>query len=466
MDIEELDLLVVGGGKAGKSLAMDVARAGGRVAMVERGMIGGTCINVACIPTKTIINSGRILQDARRAAEFGITGVENPGMDIDLLRHRKEEVVGTMVNGQLASFTGSGMDFILGEAKFVGPRTVEIALNDGGIRTLRGADVVVNLGTEPLLPDIEGLAESAVQTSNTLLELEALPESMIVLGGGYVGCEFADFLNTIGVQVTVIQRGDQLLAREDADVAAAIEQGFTEAGLTVRLGESAESISRAADGTVTVTLSSGDAVAAADILVAVGRAPMTTGANLEVAGIRLTDRGFIGVDEHLRTSAEHVWAAGDAAGTPQFTHASYDDYRILKANLAAQNGQGDPRSTAGRLIPYCVFTTPELGRVGLTEAQARAAGHDVRVARMPVTAIPRARTVGHLEGMWKAVVDRNTNRILGAALLGTEASEAIAVVQMAMLSGMEYTAVRDAIITHPTIAEGLNLLFTPAYLEA
>lgn len=465
MDIEDVDLLVVGGGKAGKSLAMDAARAGQRVAMVERAMIGGTCINVACIPTKTIINSGRMLKDARRAAEFGITGVENPRMDIALLRHRKEEVVDTMVSGQLASFTGSGMDFILGEAKFVAPRTVEIALEDGDTRVLRGSDVVVNLGTEPLLPDIEGLAESNVQTSNTLLKLEALPESIIVLGGGYIGCEFADLLNTIGVKVTVIHRGEHLLAREDADVATAIEQAFTEAEITLRLGESARKISRAADGTVSVTLSSGDTVTAADILVAVGRTPVTTGANLGAAGVDLDERGFIAVDDHLRTSAEHVWAAGDAAGTPQFTHASYDDYRVLKANLAAQNGQGEQRSTTGRLIPYCVFTTPELGRVGLTETQARDAGHRVRVAKMPVAAIPRARTVGHLEGMWKAVVDRDTNKILGAALLGTEASEAIAVVQMAMLAGMEYTAVRDAIIAHPTIAEGLNLLFTPAYLE-
>jgi pyruvate/2-oxoglutarate dehydrogenase complex dihydrolipoamide dehydrogenase (E3) component len=465
MDVEEVDLLVVGGGKAGKSLAMDAARAGQKVAMVERGMIGGTCINVACIPTKTIINSGRVLKDARRAAEFGIRGVEHPTMDIDLLRHRKEEVVGTMVKGQLASFTGSGMDFILGEATFTGPRTVEVTLNSGGSRTLRGSDVVVNLGTEPLLPDIDGLADSKVQTSNSLLKLQALPESIIVLGGGYVGCEFADFLSTVGVRVTVIQRGDQLLPREDGDVTAMIEQALVEAGTTLRLGVSAESISRASDGTVSVELSSGESVTAEDILVAVGRAPVTAGVGLTEAGIALTDRGFIEVDDYLRTSAEHVWAAGDAAGTPQFTHASYDDYRVLKANLAAQDGQGELRSTRGRLIPYCVFTTPELGRVGLSEAEAREAGHRVRVARMPVAAIPRARTVGHLDGMWKAVVDRDTNRILGAALLGTEASEAIAVLQMAMLTGMEYTAVRDAIITHPTIAEGLNLLFTPAYLE-
>lgn len=465
MEIEDVDLLVIGGGKAGKTLAMDLARSGRKVAMVERSMIGGTCINVACIPTKTLINSGRVLNAVRRAAEFGISGAKDPRMDLKLLRHRKEDVVETMVKGQFAAFTGSGMDFILGEAKFTGPRTVEVTLNDGGLRALRGTDVVLNLGTEPLLPPLKGLAASGVQTSNTLLELESLPESIIILGGGYVGCEFADLLNTIGVKVTIVQSGAQLLAREDADIAAAIEQNFTRAGITVRLGDRAQAVTRATDGTVMLTLSSGETVYADDILVAVGRRPMTDGLNLEAAGVELDDRGFIKVDDSLRTTAGSVWAAGDAAGSPQFTHASYDDYRVLQTNLEAHRGVGQLRSTAGRLIPYCVFTTPELGRVGLSERQARDAGYSVRLAKMPVTAIPRARTVGHLDGIWKAVIDKDTNRILGAALLGTEASETIAVIQMAMLAGAEYTAVRDAIITHPTMAEGLTLLFTPAYLE-
>lgn len=465
MDVEEVDLLVFGGGKAGKTLAMEAAREGRKVAMVERSMIGGTCINVACIPTKTIINSGRVLGTIRRAAEFGIAGAADPRMDLELLRRRKEDVVGTMVKGQLSSFTGSGMEFILGEAKFVGPRTVEVALNDGGRRSLRGADVVLNLGTEPALPPLEGLPESTVQTSNTLLELQSLPASIIILGGGYVGCEFADLLNTIGVKVTVVQSGGQLLAREDPEVAAAVQKNFTDVGITLRLQSRARKVHRAPDGTVTLTLDSGDTVSAEDILVATGRRPMTDGINLEGAGVELTDRGFIRVDEYLHTTAERVWAAGDAASSPQFTHASYDDYRVLKTNLAAREGRGDPRSTAGRLVPYAVFTSPELGRVGLTEQQARDAGFNVRIARMPVSAIPRARTVGQLDGMWKAVVDRDTNLILGAALLGTEASETIAVLQMAMLAGTEYTAVRDAIITHPTMAEGLTLLFTPAFLE-
>ena len=466
MTIEDVDLLIVGGGKAGKTLAMERARAGQSVAMVERGMIGGTCINVACIPTKTVINSGRILQDVRRAGEFGIAGVGEPRIDIELLRRRKESVVDAMVQGQFAAFTESGMDLILGEAKFVAPRTVQVALNDGGVRTLRGADVVLNLGMSPYLPDIEGLGSAGAHTSETLLRLDSLPESIIVLGGGYIGCEFADVLNTLGVEVTVVQRGPLLLAREDNETSEGIAQAFLAAGITLRLGETARRVSRADDGTVSLALDSGAILTASELLVAVGRTPETSEIGLEQAGVRLTDRGFIAVDEYLRTSAERVWAAGDAAGTPQFTHASYDDYRVLATNLAAQAGQGELRSTQGRLIPYCVFTTPELARVGLTEAEARAAGYDVRIARMPVAAIPRARTIGHLEGTWTAVIDRDSRQILGAALRGPEASEAIAVVQMAMLAGLEYTRVRDAIIAHPTIAEGLNLLFTPAFLEA
>jgi probable pyridine nucleotide-disulfide oxidoreductase len=266
--------------------------------------------------------------------------------------------------------------------------------------------------------------------------------------------------------VTIVQGGNQLLSREDPDIAATIKKMFSDRGITVYLSARAEKIGRNTDGTVTVSLSTGNSVTADDILVAVGRKPVTDGINLEGVGVKLTGRGFVRVDEYLRTTAHGVWAAGDVAGTPQFTHASYDDYRVLKTNLAAERGKGQLRSTAGRLIPYCVFITPELGRVGLTEQQARDAGYNIRIARMPVTAIPRARTVGHLEGLWKAVVDRDTNKILGAALMSTEASEAIAVVQMVMLAGLEYTELRDAIFTHPTMAEGFTLLFTPAFFEA
>lgn len=417
MQSHNVDLLVIGGGKAGKSLAMDLAAAGQSVAMVERGMIGGTCINVACIPTKTLVNSARLLKTMRRAAEFGITGAGSPAVDVDLLRHRKEDVVGTMVAGQRKSFLASGMDLVIGEAKFIADRTVEVALDDGGTRTITGTNVVINTGMVPYLPPIDGLAGANVQTSESILQLQELPASMVVLGGGYIGAEYASMLNIMGVRVTVVQRGKHLLGREDPDVAAAVAEAFTRDGIEVRLGVEATGVIRAADGTVTVELSDGGTVSAEDILVALGREPVTAGLGLEKTGVELSARGFVAVDEHLRTTADGVWAAGDVAGSPQFTHASWNDYRILKANLA-----GGALSTKDRLVPYCVFITPELGRVGLTEAEARAAGQNIRVARMPVSAIPRARTIGELDGVWTAVVDRDTDLILGAALFSAEAS--------------------------------------------
>jgi pyruvate/2-oxoglutarate dehydrogenase complex dihydrolipoamide dehydrogenase (E3) component len=321
--------------------------------------------------------------------------------------------------------------------------------------------VVINTGMVPFLPPIQGLAESEVLTSTSILHLERLPESIIILGGGYVGAEFASMLSIMGVRVTLVQRAGRLLVREDADVAAAVAEAFRRDGVDVRLGVEATRISRADDGEVTVTLSDGTEARAQDILVAVGRQPVTAGLGLEKTGVELTDRGIVRVDDQLRTAAEGVWAAGDVAGGPQFTHASWNDYRILKANLA-----GGALSTRNRLVPYCVFVTPELGRVGLSEAQARAAGHNVRIAKMPVSAIPRARTLGELDGNWKAVVDRDSDRILGAALISAAASEVIAVVQIAMLGGLTYQQVRDAVITHPTMAEGLQLLFSDAFLEA
>ncbi|MCQ9164947.1 NAD(P)/FAD-dependent oxidoreductase [Arthrobacter sp. STN4] len=459
MAVEEFDLLVVGGGKAGKSLAMDLAAAGQRVAMVERGMIGGTCINVACIPTKTLVNSARLLSVTRRAAEFGIAGAGSPAVDINLLRARKEDVVDTMVAGQRKSFLGSGMDLVIGQARFICERTVEVTDDTGARRTLSGTNVVVNTGMVPFVPDIPGLRAAKPRTSTTILALETLPASIVILGGGYVGCEFASMMAIMGVAVTVVQRGPVILPREDADVSAAVLKSMAADGVDVRLGVQAASVARES-GTVTVELSDGTSVSAGEILVAVGREPVTAGLGLDAAGIELTSRGTVVVDEFLRTTADNVWAAGDVAGSPQFTHASWNDYRILKANLA-----GGSRSTKDRLVPYCVFTTPELGRVGLSETQARAAGHDVRIATMPVSAIPRARTVGHLEGSWKAVVERSTDRILGVALHGHESSEVIAVVQMAVLGDVTYQQLRDAVIAHPTMAEGLQLLFSDAYLE-
>ncbi|SDT07800.1 Pyruvate/2-oxoglutarate dehydrogenase complex, dihydrolipoamide dehydrogenase (E3) component [Microlunatus soli] len=454
-DPDEVDLLVVGGGKAGKSLAMDRAAAGWSVAMVERDKIGGTCINVACIPTKSLVGSARTLTDARHADLMGIELGGEPRVVLAALRRHKESVVGGMVQAHRQLFADSGMDFILGTARFVGPRTVEVAAEDGSTRRIRGRDVVINTGTTPALPPLPGIEDTEIWTSESILRLERLPERLLILGGGYIGCEFASMFALFGSRVTLVQGPDQLLPQEDPDIAAEITEILTRQGVEVRTAARATSVRRESDhGSVLLTLVDGSVLDGDELLVATGRVPVTTELELDATGVTVTDRGFVSVDDHLRTTAEHVWAAGDVAGGPQFTHASWNDFRILRANLTGQDV-----STEGRLIPYTVFITPELARVGLTETQARAAGRNFRVAKIGVAAIPRAKTLHDKTGTWKAVVDADTDEILGASLLGHDAGEVIGTVQLAMIGRLPYQTIRDAALSHPTMSEGLNLLF-------
>ncbi|MET9126178.1 FAD-dependent oxidoreductase [Streptomyces sp. NPDC004528] len=451
--VEDVDLLVVGGGKGGKTLAMDLARAGRDVAMVERGMIGGTCINVACIPTKSLVTSARLLDRLARAEELGVAGVKGR-VDLDLLRAHKSGVVEGMVELNYRQFIDSGMDFVLGTARFVAERTVVVELADGGRRVLRGADVVIDTGTVPQIPPVPGLAAVDPLTSESILRLPRIPERLVVLGGGYVGLEFAQMFTSFGSEVTVVDRAPGLLPGEDPDIAEALVEILREDGVALRTGAVVESAGRRGQDVV-VRLEGGEEVSGSDVLLAVGREPVTAGLDLDRAGVAVDARGFVDVDDRLATTAPHTWALGDVAGSPQFTHASLDDYRVVKENLA-----GGDRRTTGRLVPWTLFTDPELARVGLTERQAREAGHDIRVARMPVVAVPRARTLRETRGVWKAVVERGSGHILGAALLGPESSEVVATVQTAMLAGLPHQALRDMILTHPTMAEGLNLLFT------
>ncbi|PNV31891.1 mercuric reductase [Streptomyces sp. DH-12] len=451
--VEDVDLLVVGGGKAGKTLAMDTARAGRKVVMVERGMIGGTCINVACIPTKALVTSARL---ARRAATAESLGLNLGKLEVDLrlLRSHKEGVVSEMVDLNHRQFLDSGMDLVLGEARFVAERTVEVRLNDGGRRFVRGADVVINTGTVPHLPPVPGLAEAGALNSETIQQLDRIPERLVVIGGGYVGLEFAQMFAAFGSQVTVLDRNLTLLPQEDPDITEVLAEYLREDGVEMVRGVTVKDVVREEDG-LRLLLDDGRSLVADDILAATGRDPVTAGLGLDAAGVRTDARGFIRVDDRLATDAPHTWAVGDVAGSPQFTHVSLDDYRVVKENIA-----GGTRSTSRRLIPWNLFTDPELARVGLTEAQARATGRNVRVAKLPVKAIPRSRTLRDTRGLWKAVVDRDTEEILGVALLGPESSEVLTVVQTAMWAGLPYTALRDGLIAHPTMAEGLNALFT------
>jgi pyruvate/2-oxoglutarate dehydrogenase complex dihydrolipoamide dehydrogenase (E3) component len=454
---ERYQLLVVAGGKGGKTLAMEMARAGWRVAMVERvpEMIGGTCINLACIPTKTLIRSAELAELGRDAPDLGVAETVGP-LAASALRERKSAVVHGMRAMNLEQFRASGMELVIGSARFVGPRRVEVATEDG-TRQLEGEHAVINLGTRPAIPPIPGLAEANPLTSETLLELDRIPARLLVLGGSYVGLELAQAMHRFGSRVTVIERSSQLVAREDEDVAAAVAEILRDDGLDVVLGARIRSVHRSADGEVRVeaeTEHDTRQFAGDDVLAALGRVPATDDMGLDAAGVELDDRGFVRVDDHLLTTAPNTFAVGDVTGGPQFTHVSLDDYRVVRSNL-----DGSGRSTAGRLIPYSMFLDPELGRVGLTEREARAQGHDVRVAKIPASAVPRAKTLGATRGLYKAVTERGSDRILGAAILAAHGGEVIAVIQMAMLAGLPAPALRDAVLAHPTMAEGLNTLF-------
>ena len=452
-EVEHYELLVVAGGKGGKTLAMDMARTGRRVAMVEQvpEMVGGTCINRACIPTKTLIRSAEIADLVRRAPEFGVDasiGTLQAGM----LRERKDAVVHAMRDMNLGQFRDSGMELVFGAARFVGPRRVLVE-DDRGERLLEGAQMVINLACRPAIPAIPGLADARPLTSETLLQLERIPPRLLVLGGGYVALELAQAMQRCGSSVTVIERGPQLLQREDEDVAAEVVEILRADGVDVRLGVEAQSVERLGDGSVRID-AGGEEIVGDELLAALGRVPRTDGVGLDTAGVELDQRGFVRVDDRLRTTAANTFAVGDVTGGPQFTHVSLDDYRILRANL-----DGGERSTADRLVPYTVFLDPELGRVGLTEREARRRGHDIRVAKLPAMTVPRARTLGATRGLLKAVVERDSERILGAAILAANGGEVIAVVQAAMMGGVGAAGLRDAVLAHPTMAEGLNTLF-------
>lgn len=452
---EKYDLVVVGGGKAGKSLAMLRAKKGDKVFMVERDKIGGTCINVACIPTKTLVSSARRLAEVRTAAAYGVdlpgADLASAGVDLEALRARKESVVGGMVEAHKKMFAAPGLDFVLGTAKFVGPKTVEATLADGSVRVVEGEKVLINTGTTPAIPPIEGLSDVDYWTSEDALRLTEIPDRLVILGGGVIGVEMASMMAAFGADVTLIEGGEHILAREDADVAEEMAANLAAQGVTVRTGERAVRVSSGDEG-VLVHTTAGE-VAGTRLLVALGRTPATKGLGLEAAGVELTERGFVKVDSRLETTAPGVYAAGDVAGTPQFTHASWNDFRVLRDLFA-----GKDASTEGRLIPWAVFATPELGRVGMSESEARASGRDIRVAKVAAAAVPRAKTHGHVEGFYKVVVDAETEEILGAAIVAESASEVIAAVQTAMLGGLPWPKLRDAVIAHPTMAEGLNIV--------
>jgi pyruvate/2-oxoglutarate dehydrogenase complex dihydrolipoamide dehydrogenase (E3) component len=455
-DIARYDILILGSGEAGKYLAWTFAKAGRRVSLVERRLIGGSCPNIACLPSKNVIHSAQIASLVRRGREFGIR-VDDPVVDMKQVRQRKRTMVEGLVAIHRERFRASGTDLIMGEGRFVAPRTVEVKSSDGSLRLVEGARVVIDVGTHAAVPGTPGLAESGFLTHIEALELDHIPDHLLVLGGGYVGLEFAQAMRRFGSRVTLLEQGTQFMAREDQDVSEAMRDLFQAEGIEVILGARVSLVEGRSGAGVRVKLAdaSGERnIEASDILVAVGRQPNTEGIGLDLARVELDSHGFIRVNERLETTAQGVWAVGDCAGSPQFTHVGFDDFRIVR-----DNWNGGNRTTRDRLIPYCVFTDPELARVGLDETQARRAGIPYRIAKMPMAGVLRARTLSETRGFLKALIDTRSDRILGFTAFGAQAGELIAVVQTAMLTGAPYTVLRDAITAHPTIAEGLTALF-------
>jgi pyruvate/2-oxoglutarate dehydrogenase complex dihydrolipoamide dehydrogenase (E3) component len=453
--LEHLDILILGSGQGGKLLAWHLARSGQRVAVVERRWVGGSCPAVACLPSKNELWSARVAHTARHAAEFGtLTGPVSTNMA--KVRERKQAMIDGDIAFHLNAYKTSGAELIMGSGRFVAPRTIEVQLNDGGTRLLTGTQVVVNVGTHAAIPGIPGLEAARALTHIEALELDYLPSHLIVLGGGYVGIEMAQAYRRFGSRATIIEPGAQLMSREDADVAQEMRRVLTGEGIEVLCGAAPVQVSGLSGDEVTVTVRNADGerkIEGSDLLVAVGRVPNTAGIGLDLAGIELDGRGYIRVNERLETTAAGVWGIGEGAGSPQFTHVSVDDFRIVRDNMAGGN-----RRTDERLVPYVMFTDPPLARVGLSEGEARRQGTAVRVATLPMSHVLRTEATGETQGFMKVLVSAEDDRILGFTMIGSEAGEVAAAVQTAMLGELPYPKLRDAVIVHLTIAEGLGPL--------
>ncbi len=455
---ERYDAIVIGSGQGGGPLSSALARAGRHTALIEREHVGGTCINEGCTPTKTMVASARVAYLARRAADYGVsTGPVS--VDMSVVRKRKRDIVESFRGGSEHRIQATqGLDLLMGEARFTGPKSLDVRLRDGGSRALTADLIVVNTGDRPSVPPIPGLDRVPFLNSTTIMELDTVPGHLIVLGGGYVGLEFGQMFRRFGSEVTIVQRGGHLLSHEDDDVADAVADILRQDGIEVLLHAEALRVEPGASGGVRVTVRTPDGERALDgshLLVAAGRAPNTDRLDPAAAGIRTDARGYIVVNDRLETSVPGIYAIGDVKGGPAFTHISYDDFRILRANLL----RGGHETTSGRLVPYTVFIDPQLGRVGMTEREAREHGRDVRVATLPMSSVARALEVDEPRGFMKAVVDAETGQILGCAVLGLEGGELMALFEVAMLGHLPYMVLKDAIFAHPTLAESLNNLF-------
>lgn len=454
---KKYDIIVLGSGEGGKFIAWNLAKQGLQVAVIERKYIGGSCPNIACLPSKNIIQSAKVASYFWRSGEFGITK-DNCKINMAVVRDRKRKMVDELVEMHLNFFKTSGAELIMGSGRFIGPKTIEVALSDGGTQVLSGDKVIISTGSRATIEHIPGLTEANPLTHINALDLDYIPEHLLILGGGYVGLELAQAMRRFGSRVTIIERNSRLAHREDQDVSEGLQELCQEEGIEVLTnvcidrveGQSGQSVKLhgVQDG-AQMTLEG------TDLLVAIGRTPNTQNIGLELTGVETTSHGYVKVNERLETTTPGIWAVGDCAGSPKFTHIAYDDFRIVRDNM----NEGH-RVTTGRLVPFCMFTDPELARVGFSESEAKAQGIPYRLAKIPMKAVLRTRTLSETRGFMKALVDVKSDRILGFTVFGVGAGEIMASVQVAMMAGLSYTALRDGIFTHPTLIEGLVLLFS------
>jgi len=454
---EEFDLVILGGGTGSTIAAWTFAGEGKRVVVVDHKYIGGSCPNIACLPSKNIIHSAKVVDYFRRSKEFGI---HHNGFTTEMsgVRDRKRKMVVGLNEMYMENYRKTGAEFILGTGRFIAPRTVEAALPDGSTRQLRGTNVIVSTGTRATLEAIPGLPEAQPLTHIEALELDQVPEHLVVIGGGYVGVELSQAMRRFGSRVSVIDRNERLMSKEDEDVCEALRRLLVDEDIGVHLDARVKRVSGKSGDSVTIVFEQNGTekmLTGSHLLVATGRTPNTEGLGLEFAGVELTGRGYVKVNERLQTTAPGVWAIGEVAGSPQFTHISVDDFRIVHANLTGGN-----RVTTGRQVPYCLFTDPELARIGLSETEARAQGIQYRLFKVSMENNLRARTLTETRGFLKALVQANGDRIVGFTALGVGAGEILGAVQFAMIAGLPYTALRDAVLTHPTLVEGLIPLFS------
>jgi pyruvate/2-oxoglutarate dehydrogenase complex dihydrolipoamide dehydrogenase (E3) component len=463
-DVEEYDAIVLGTGEAGKYLGWHLAGQGKRTAAIEKKDVGGSCPYVACLPSKNVIHSAKVATYFRRSEEFGIVD-GSWRIDMRGVRERKRRMVEGLRKMHLDKFARSGVEVILGSGRFLGERTLEVALRGGGVRVLRAKQVFLDTGTRATIDPTPGLIDVGPLTHVEALELDSVPEHLVILGGGYVGLEFAQAMRRLGSRVTVLERESRLISREDPDVSEALRQAFADEGIDVLVGSSVVRVEGRSGELVRVHLVNAGyetVVEGSHLLVATGRTPNTESIGLDVAGIATTDRGYIRVNDRLETTAPDVWAMGECAGSPQFTHIAFDDFRIVAGNLA-----GGHRTTTGRQVPFCLFTDPEVARVGLNESEAKRSGIQYRVAKIPIENVLRTRTLAETRGFLKALVGAGDDQILGFVACGVGAGELLAPVQLAMKTGVPYMALRDLIATHPTMTEGLVSLFSavPSLVE-